>query len=312
MPAFATGTPLEIRRKEAARTLGGQINSLTFIDRAAPRPTIDAAKPFGLLLESATNSLMFAGLTKRTIPRFQIGSRSGREYQQQIAVSGGEGTINLVFNPALELHRELMAPPREAAYLIRSVMAPPYMNMVAGQYDHLRSGAVALDPENQATMEIAMLDNFGARYVPGRLYQSGAVTKQATVLSVTFAGVPEGTPDLKVGEESGGSDIEWSDSSGGDLHVDFNATGTVELGQISSGANLATGTGQDTVIIIHIPGEIGGYIISSNLSNTNFAASGGVDLATGETELCARVIANPNQAMFLGVYSIDEDNLLFR
>ena len=312
MPVFATGTPLAIRKAEAARTLGGQINSLTFIDRAAPRPEFGADYPFGRLLEAATNSLMFAGNSKRTIPRFQIGSRSGREYQQQIALSGGEGTLNLVFNPALELHRELMAPPLDSSYLIRSIMAPPYMNMVAGQYEHLRSGAVTLDPENQATMEVTMLDNFGARYVPARLYQSGAFTTSSTFVSVTFNPVPNANENLIVGKESGGNNILWSDSSGGDLHVDFNATGAIELGQITGGADLETGTGQDTVIIIHIPGETGGYIISSNLSNTDFSASGGVDLSTGETDIAGRVIANPNRAMYLGVYSIDEDTLLFR
>ena len=66
-----------------------------------------------------------------------------------------------------------MDPPKDAQYrIIVSFMAPPYMNMRSRR---LRprpfSSPVTLDPENQATMEVAMLDNFGARYVPGRLYQ---------------------------------------------------------------------------------------------------------------------------------------------
>ena len=106
------------------------------------------------------------------MPRFQIGSRSGREFQQQIAASGGQGQLTLVYNPSLRLHQELTQPPLDAQYHIASFQAPPYMNCVAGVYDHIASDPVTLSGEDQPLMPVTMLDNYGAEHIPGRFYQS--------------------------------------------------------------------------------------------------------------------------------------------
>ena len=321
MPVFATGTPLAIRKAEAARTLGGQINSLTFIDRAVGRASLATAATaagsdpgnsyMGMLLQSATNSLMFAGNSKRTIPRFQIGSRSGREYQQQIALSGGEGTLNLVFNPALELHRELMAPPLDSRYLIKSVMAPPYMNMVAGEYEHLRSGAVTLDPENQATMEVAFLDNFGAEYIPARLYQLTDRTATATGVRLDFSVLPEADADLVVALDTDGDDMEFTDDT---LNITAQNSGAndgeIALSVVDGGPNLSTGVGTsyDVVGILHVPGEQGGYAVSNNLKAANFSA--GVDLV--DEDVFADRLVSSSAAMYFGLYATPNTGLLFR
>ena len=314
MPVFASGTPLQIRKKEAARTLGGQVQSLTFIDRANPLATIGHAtsNPLGMLLEAATNSLMFAGVSKRLVPRFQIGSRSGREYQQQIAVSGGEGSLNLVFNPNLFLHRELMDPPKDAQYHIVSFMAPPYMNCVAGVYDHVRSGAVTLDPENQATMEVAFLDNFGARYVPGRLYQkTGTIAAPISgIATVNFSVLDDSDNTLKLGVDSAGDDINLiTDNLTVTINLSGANVGQINLNAIVSGPDLASGTGQDTLILLHIPGETGGYALSPNLNNTDLSSTTTIET---NLDLTKRMLDNANNAMYLGIYSIDEDDLLFR
>ena len=124
------------------------------------------------------NSLLDAGFTIRTQPRFYIGNRSGREFEKPIAITPGRGTLDLVYNPALQLHRALRRPyALEAKYVIRSIMAPPYMNMVAGRYYHTSSAAAGLSPEDASTMTIEMLDNDDAEYIPARLYQLSAQTR---------------------------------------------------------------------------------------------------------------------------------------
>ena len=184
MPTFGTGTRHEIRRLEASKTLGGQIQSLTFVDRAPPGTRFhfdDHWHPWGNLLESATNSLLYAGVQKRTVPRYQIGNRSGREYMQQTAITPGTGTIDLVFHPSQIIHREWMNAPINARYMIRSIMAPPYMNLVAGEYDHISASMVALAPEDQSIMSVEFLDSFGAEYVPGVFYRLAQIEQVADV-----------------------------------------------------------------------------------------------------------------------------------
>ena len=316
MPVFTSGSPLQVARAEYQRNLGGQIDSLTFFERAAPRGRLGStANPLGLLLTSATSSLFFAGESKRTVPRFNIGSYSGREFQQEISISGGDGQVNLAFNPALPLHRELRNPPRNSDYHVVSVMAPPFMNMAAAILKHTRSGNVEMDPDQQPQCSVTFLDNFGGVHVPSRLYQSESVIVTGRTAAITFNDVPGADNEtLVIGKDSSNDDVDWEDSSGGDLHVNVDGgTGEIEMAQISAGENLgASGTnGYDTLILMMVPGNQGGYVVTGNLSSQNFGVSGGFTLDT-DTELARRIVANPDNAMYLGVYSTPEQNLLFR
>ena len=329
MPIFNRGEGrLEQQRQEAQRTLSGQINSLTFVERAAARSkfTGDDAGPLGLLLNSASNSLLFAGVTKRTVPRLYIGSASGWEYQQQIAVSGGQGSLNLVFNPAQQLHRELMAPPKDAQYHIVSFTAPPYMNCVAGVYDHLSSEPVALSPEEPPVMPVSMLDNLGAEYVPARFYQmTGRNTTDRNLYN--FDPITGGDEPLVVRANPAATQqaeraTVWTDrdttGGGSALIVEMETAapgpGTITLKGQANMQNLsATGNTiihYDLLVLLHIPGAPGGYVASPNLRLNDFTTD--TELATDETVLARRMLAEEAPTMYLGIYATASQNLLFR
>ena len=273
MGAFNRGqSRYEMRRKEAARTLGGQVESLTFVQRAKPAAAFEEQDRFsiswqnelfsdelGVLLTSAQNSLLYAGVTKRTVPRFQIGSRSGREFQQQVASSGNQGQITLVYNPSLRLHREFTNPPLNSKYHITSIQAPPYMNCVSGVYEHISTDPVALAPEDQPMMAVNFLDNFGAEYVPGYFYQ----LKEYTDSVITVEGL-EDQPNVLYARTS----TSWQ-TLGGLIDV------TITLGSNFSfrsnvRVNLRAGGLFYGFLVIHFPGEDGG-IVTQDLRDTVYS-----------------------------------------
>lgn len=324
MPIFNDGSgPYANRRLEAARTLGGQIQSLTFIERAAPREKFDPPEsPIGLLLNSATNSLLLAGNTKRFVPRFQIGSRSGREYQQQIAIAGGQGELSLVYNPTLPLHRELTDPPLDAQYHITSIMAPPYMCASVGVYDHAGSGVTALQPEAQTIMPVNMLDQYGAVPIPQALYEySGVNTVAADDINYEFTpvrGLPDGhNGKLVVGIDDDGSELTWTDSNAWvavfGLGSSPSGVFALSLPQATALPDLsaADNRGHNLMAVLHVPGEMGGYLVSDNMKAFNLSISSGITIGTDE-KLATRIVGLKAPAMYLGIYALATDNLLYR
>ena len=310
MPTWGTGSLQELLRREEARTLGGQIQSLTFIDRSPPGPGFTSPHNWGLLLESATNSLLDAGFSIRTQPRYQIGNRSGREYEEPIAISPGRGTIDLVFNPTLALHRALRRPYQlRAPYVIRSIMAPPYMGMVAGIYLHLNAGPAGLNPEDQSIQTVEFLDNFSAEVVPSRLFESTVVdppvarTDAANPSTTAIPGrlgfriltdsdeplvVAPGVTNGTFGDSASLNDaitIAYNpfsyaiasraarDTNFPSGHPDL-ASGEfalLSLGQ--TGPNMTSDNGNDTFLFLHFPGAQGGYLVSKNLNASNLTST---------------------------------------
>ena len=314
MPVWSAGSPQEMRRREDMRTLSGQIQSLTFVDRAPPgsRFTGDDVSVWGRLLESASNSLLDAGFQVRTQPRFQIGNRSGREYEQPIAITPGRGTIDLVYNPLLPLHAALRHPyALKASYVIRSVMAPPYMSMVAGIYDQVSGSPTGMNPEDQSIKTVEFLDNLGAEIIPSRLYQLIETTIPATSDRAStpdlyqFSVLTDADESLPIGARLGASaqptisqdDITLAVNPTA-AQIDARSTQTssptapahpdLPSGAIAIVNNIAeTNTvlnwgdltdsdtpGYDTFFLLHIPGEGGGYAVSPNHKDSDLSNVG--------------------------------------
>ena len=349
MPTWHQGTPLELARAEAARTLGGQIQSLTFIDRAPPANGFQNVGPLGHLLESATNSILDPGFNIRTQPRFQIGNRTGREYEQAIAIAPGRGTMDLVFNPALALHAALQQPyDLKAPYLVRSVMAPPYMNMIAGEYDHISSTPTTMDPEERPMKTVEWLDNYGSEIVPARLYQIRNATApedhatanmrrpgilQFRVLddadvplplyegddSSDWGRNPDGSEDIVVAYNPFNADTAAGPTAGHD-HAAVGAGEFHLIGNSDGAPNADRPQGMDDeeydiLILMHVPGARGGYIASANLKGSDFRddtiKTAGL-LVRNDPQFAQRLQTLDPIVAYLGIYATPTRNLLFR
>ena len=316
MPVWTKGTPIQRRKSEAAKTQGTQVQSLTFIDRAAPATQFDATNhPFGLLLESATNSLLDAGFSIRTQPRFQIGNRSNREYEQPIAITPGRGGLDFVFNPQLRIHRELQRPyDLKSAYMVRSIMAPPYMNMIAGEYDHLSSSPVNMSADDQAVMSVELLDQYGAEYIPARLYQLTAMDRSSQPYEYTFTEL-EGQDDETLAVEEDASTGAPNNFVAASFQISVNNSGAANDGEFAlHGTTIIPHTTGDThydgIVLLHMPGENGGYVVSGNLRTTDLSTASTV-FATDATMAKRFNLADPIVA-YLGVYATPSRGLLFR
>lgn len=313
MPTFETGSPHELRRKQAAKTLGPQIQSLTFFERAKPAPAFpNQESTLGLLLAGANNSLFNAGFQIRTQPRFQIGNRTGREFEQRIAITPGRGTLDVIYNPALPLHRELAAPNLEGEYLVRSVMAPPWMNMAASQYEVVSSTGVSLNTEDQPMTTIELLDNYGAEVVPSLLMQlevdgrDGGPTE-----SLSFKTLTGTATSLTVGRDDSNADQDIDLGQAGVVTIEITtATGAIAFATSGGLPDLSASTanGFDTMVLLHMPGAGGGYVAGANLKDV--ALSGGT-IATDKA-MTDRIIAAERLTMYMGIYSTESTGLLFR
>ena len=297
MPLFQTGNPQQIRRKEDVLTPGAQKDSLTFLERGSPRPKFPTTTPdltaMGLMLTGHSGVFFQPGATRRTAPRSQMSNRSGWEFQKPVAISGNQGTIELLYNPSLQLHRELAAVNLlEEYWRVVTFQAPPYMNCVAGEVTHLSASGSGLTAEDSDTMTVTVLDQFGASYVPGMLWSLKEREISSGNLVCTMEHVGE-SPRVGV---SSGSLIDTTDKQ-----LSVTPAGVFTFAHGASG----TATGFQVALLVYSPGI--GFALSTDQS-AGFAASVSVTDAAFEDAL----LANEAAPVFVGLYMDDTGSLLYR
>lgn len=312
MPAFnrsSVVSEIAARREEAAQTLGAQLRSLTFIERARGRTKLldDPQQMLGNRLIAAQNSLLLAGVEKRTAERLQMGNLSGRAYTEQISATGGRGTITLFYNPVLPLHLELTDPPLEASYLIWSFMAPPFMNCVAGQYDHISTAPAQLQIEERTTVEIAFVDNYGPLNCEGLFYQLDRLQTTSDPYIYTMTPVA-GNPGSILFQGAGSADLSLAPPNTITLQV--TTSGGISIAATGANKSLPTGNTDDLLVLLHLPGAEGGYFLARQESGTILSAAGVSLGSDGSFTDKLRNATDP--ALYMGLYTYDSRAALIR
>ena len=312
MPLFTPGTTTirEAQRQEERLTPGGQLNSLTFLERSLGRPKyaeVEGAGPMGILLTGHQGSMFHPGTTKREVTRTQMSNKSGWEYPQDVAITGNSGNLELVYNPSLLLHRELVEAPIRSRWQVVGVAAPPLMNMVAGEFLHLSASENGMQRDQQLVQTVQMRDLYGARYVPGALF--GLKAREVVGGTITY------TVERVDGRNA--PNPKFSDTHVPILTADKTLavnTGTgafgLSLGDQGSGTDFSgTASSYDIGILCHSPGI--GYLMSENLNDQNFNVS--TSIAVGIDMAFATALSeSESAAMFIGVYATPAGGLMYR
>ena len=294
MPLFTPGATRQARiRKEESLVPGAQKDSLTFVERGTPRPKFTGSNPsLGLLLEGHTGTFFQPGATRRTAPRSQMSSRSGWEFQKPVAISGNQANIELLYNPSLRLHRELAAVSQlEEFWRVVTFMSPPFMNCVAGEFMALSASGGGITAEESETMTVAVVDQFGAEYITGMLWQSDTWAESGGTVTYGMKHIPE-SPTL-------------AGVSTSNINLTVTEAGAVSF---TIGATAADATAK-AVFLLNVPGI--GYALSDEIAGT---AINSALTAQAGSALGAILTADDAESIpvFAGVYLDTSGVALFR
>lgn len=289
MPLFNAGTILARRRAEDNSTPGSQKNSLTFVDRGAPRPKYTGETgqtPMGLLLTGHTGSFFEPGATRRFATRSTMGNGTGWEFDKAVAISGNQATVDLLYNPNLKLHRDLgRVNLLDEFYRVVTFARPPHMFCVAGEVQHVSAVGGGYTEEASETVTVTVKNQWGAvQPVDGMVWQlqeaqSGGVYKM---------------------EYIGGRQVE-----------SISTTATMDLTVASDTFTFAHGgtaalTDKQATLLVVVPGV--GFAVSADVAG-DFATS--VSVTDGELE--AALLADASLPVYVGLYVDDSgDKLLYR
>ena len=290
MPLFTPGgTILAKRRSEDNSTPGSQKNSLTFIDRGAPRPKYTGETgqtPMGLLLSGHTGSFFEPGGTRRFATRSTMGNGTGWEFDKAVAISGNQATIDLLYNPNLKLHRDLGSIGQlEEYWRVVTFARPPLMFCVAGEVQHVSAVGGGYTEEGAETVTVTVKNQWGAvQPVAGMVWRA---------VSASSTGV------YKM-EYVGGRQVESiSTSNQLDLTV---SSDTFSFAHGGSGAL----TDKQAALLVVVPGV--GFAVSADVAG-DFSTS--VSVTDGDLE--AALLADPSLPVYVGLYVDDSgDDLLYR
>ena len=222
MPVFSNTTSRTVyaaARDEAQKARQRPfLEGLTFVDRAWPKysyyisftqdpgqnTTRHPATLMGVLLEGASVNLLAAGLRQRVNPRHRLGTYTSYEYQDPFSTAGSVGTMTLELDLQNPIHRDLtqfqQAPPtnkssdfyltRNRTFNIRQITPPPYMNMLAGQYEVIDSGMIEGGPDGMLTTRLQLINNYYTYLVPALHFRRGERDPRSRGKFVDLSTVP--------------------------------------------------------------------------------------------------------------------------